>query len=198
MSNIVEEKAIVLIEFQNEWLDERGKLNFLIRDQLKERDVIRKTMHLIENARERGVTVIHVPLIYTQDYREVDKQATGLLSVIRENRRFQKGSLGAKFYPSFVPKEGDIVAVGRKGVSAFAGSDLEFILRSKNIKEIFFAGFVTEVCVLTTLLDAYNRGYKCTLLSDCTVGHTPEDQEYVENLVKTHYGNVLGNEQLTL
>jgi nicotinamidase-related amidase len=44
--------------------------------------------------------------------------------------------------------------------SAFAGTDLELKLRERGIEELHLAGVCTDICVLHTAVDAYNKGFK--------------------------------------
>ncbi len=43
--------------------------------------------------------------------------------------------------------------------SAFAGTNLELLLRERNIEEIHIVGVCTDICVLHTAVDAYNKGF---------------------------------------
>jgi nicotinamidase-related amidase len=190
------ETAILLIEFQNEWLSPEGSLHFVIQEQLEKKRLVVKTEYLLQEARRKGVTIVHVPLSFTQDYREVSRDATALASIIKENKRFQQNNYGAEIYSMFTPTSSDLVAEGRKGISGFAGSNLDHLLRARGIRHVAVAGFVTEVCVESTIRDAYDRGYHCTLLSDCTAAHSNEDQTYVEKTIMPYFGNVLTSKEL--
>lgn len=44
--------------------------------------------------------------------------------------------------------------------SAFAGTDLELKLRERQIGELHLAGVCTDICVLHTAVDAYNKGFR--------------------------------------
>lgn len=44
--------------------------------------------------------------------------------------------------------------------SAFAGTDLEIQLRSRNIAEVHLVGVCTDICILHTAIDAYNKGFQ--------------------------------------
>lgn len=185
------ETAILLIEFQNEWLSSDGSLHFIIKDQLEQKNLVTNTHYLLQEARKKGVTIIHVPLSFTLNYQEVQPDVKALVSVIKENKRFQQETHGSKIHPSFAPTTSDLVAEGRKGISGFSGSNLDYLLRARGIRHVAVAGFLTEVCVESTIRDAYDRGYHCTLLSDCTVAHTIEDQMYTEERIMPYFGNVL-------
>ena len=44
--------------------------------------------------------------------------------------------------------------------SAFAGTDLEIKLRERGINELHLVGVCTDICILHTAVDAYNKGFK--------------------------------------
>lgn len=52
-----------------------------------------------------------------------------------------------------------IIWLDKTRYSAFAGTNLELLLRERNIEEIHIAGVCTDICVLHTAVDAYNKGY---------------------------------------
>ncbi|HLR41981.1 MAG TPA: isochorismatase family cysteine hydrolase [Pseudogracilibacillus sp.] len=43
--------------------------------------------------------------------------------------------------------------------SAFAGTNLELKLRERNIQEVHLVGVCTDICILHTAVDAYNKGF---------------------------------------
>ncbi|MGM8212503.1 cysteine hydrolase family protein [Virgibacillus sp. W0430] len=47
--------------------------------------------------------------------------------------------------------------------SAFAGTDLELKLRERNIQEIHLVGVCTDICILHTAVDAYNKGFSIVI-----------------------------------
>lgn len=50
--------------------------------------------------------------------------------------------------------------------SAFAGTDLEIRLRERKIEEVHIVGVCTDICVLHTAVDAYNKGFKIVIHKD--------------------------------
>lgn len=60
--------------------------------------------------------------------------------------------------------------------SAFAGTDLEIKLRERGISELHLVGVCTDICVLHTAVDAYNKGFKIFVHEKCVasfneIGH---------------------------
>jgi nicotinamidase-related amidase len=64
------------------------------------------------------------------------------------------------------PKAGDVV-VAKRRVSAFTGSDLEVVLRAKEVQHLVLTGIATSGVVLSTLREAADKDYQLTVLADC-------------------------------
>ncbi|MBE1555624.1 nicotinamidase-related amidase [Filibacter limicola] len=61
-------------------------------------------------------------------------------------------------------KENDSVLWSDKTrFSAFAGTDLELKLRERRINEVHLVGVCTDICILHTAVDAYNKGFKIVI-----------------------------------
>ena len=66
----------------------------------------------------------------------------------------------------------------RRG-SAFAGTDLEAILRARGINEIALAGVATSGVVLHTLIDATDRDFAVTVLRDGCADPEPDIHDFM-------------------
>lgn len=69
------------------------------------------------------------------------------------------------------PEAGDFV-VEKFRYSAFADTELDAMLRASAIDTVVVCGATTDVCVDTTVRDAFMRDYSVVLLSDCSGGST--------------------------
>lgn len=58
--------------------------------------------------------------------------------------------------------------------SAFAGTDLELRLRARGISELHLVGVCTDICVLHTAVDAYNKGFDIIVHEDAVASFDPE------------------------
>jgi biuret amidohydrolase len=63
--------ALVLIEFQNEWLDPAGKLRFLLKDLPQFDTSVRHAETALAAARKAGMKVVHMGLHLYPDHREM-------------------------------------------------------------------------------------------------------------------------------
>ncbi|MCY9517627.1 cysteine hydrolase family protein [Paenibacillus apiarius] len=58
--------------------------------------------------------------------------------------------------------------------SAFAGTDLELQLRARGISELHLVGVCTDICVLHTAVDAYNKGFELVVHEDAVASFDAE------------------------
>jgi ureidoacrylate peracid hydrolase len=182
------ETAILLIEFQKEFCYEKGVLYGLVKEQLKAQNAIPNAIDLVEKARKKGCLICHIPICFSQDYKEL-KEPTGILKAVVDSKAFSKE--GAELIDELKPAPEDVVIEGKKTVGSFASTNLDFILRSRGIKNVAIAGFLTNFCVESTVREAYDKGYKIAVLKDCTVATSSEEQRFAEEKVFPAFGEVL-------
>lgn len=72
--------------------------------------------------------------------------------------------------------------------SAFAGTDLEIKLRERGIEEVHIVGVCTDICVLHTAVDAYNKGFQIVVHKEAVASFNPDGHEWA----LTHFTNTLG------
>jgi len=65
------------------------------------------------------------------------------------------------------PAEGDLICKGKAGLCGFSSTNLDFLLRQNEIKNVVLAGFLTNCCVESSMRSAYELGYKVFTLKDC-------------------------------
>ena len=95
---------------------------------------------------------------------------------------------GADFVEPFVPRPGEFEVAGCIGVSAFAGSNLDQLLRNQRIGTVYLAGFTLAACVESTLRQAHDLGYAAIVVGDATAAFSPEQKGYVLDHVVPQFG----------
>jgi nicotinamidase-related amidase len=182
--------AVVLIECQNEFCSKEGALYNAVKDVLEENRVLDNINNLLNSAREHCY-VVHVPISFQQGYPEIGKNPYGILKGVIDAGAFQKNEKGSEFYDAFKPAQKDIIAEGKKTLCAFGSSNLDTVLRANNIKNLAFAGFLTNVCVEATARTAYDRGYNVFVISDCTAATSKEEQTFATEKIFPLFARVL-------
>jgi nicotinamidase-related amidase len=127
--------------------------------------IIGSVAKAIANARVNNIPVIYVVVGFRPGAPEVSLN----------NKSFGEGKekYGAmdmdafmKVHPDLAPAANEITVTKRR-VSAFTGSDLEVVLRAKNVNHLILTGIATRGVVLSTVREAADKDYAMTVLSDC-------------------------------
>jgi nicotinamidase-related amidase len=169
--------ALVLIEYQNEFTSEGGVLHGAVSSVMEKTGMLPKTKALVDAARAAGVTIMHAPITFAPGYGELSRHPYGILKGVVDGNAFVKGTWGAAIVDDLAPEAGDIVIEGKRGLDAFASTNLDFILRSKGIKTLVLGGFLTNCCVESTMRTAYENGYQVVTLSDCLAATSVEEHD---------------------
>jgi len=74
--------------------------------------------------------------------------------------------------------------------SAFCGTDLELQLRMRDIKEVHLVGVCTDICILHTAVDAYNKGFKIVVHADGVASFNDDGHKWA----LAHFEYTLGAE----
>jgi nicotinamidase-related amidase len=123
-------------------------------------------------ARGAGISVIYVVVGFRPGYPEVSERNKSFAAVAGTGR-FADGDLDARIHPAVSPVAGEVIVTKRR-VSAFAGSDLDVVLRAGGVDHLVLAGIATSGVVLSTVRQAADLDYRLTVLSDGCLDGDPE------------------------
>ncbi|MEH7482980.1 isochorismatase family cysteine hydrolase [Neobacillus drentensis] len=118
----------------------------------------------VEAARQNDIPVIFVRVGFSEGYPEVSLQ-NKVFSAISQYGGMTVSDSTTQIHESVQPKPNEPV-VTKYRVSAFAGSNLEVILRSQQIDTLVLCGIATSGVVLSTLREAADKDFSITVLSD--------------------------------
>lgn len=168
--------AVVMIEFQNDFATEGGSLHEAVREVMESSNMLGNAQETVAKARELGATIIHAPITFAEGYPELGESPYGILKGVVDTSSFRKGTWGADFAEGMQPQEGDLVVEGKRGLCAFASTNLDFILRGRGIENVALGGFLTNCCVESSMRTAYERGFNVFTLVDCVAATSEEEQ----------------------
>jgi len=126
--------------------------------------VIANTANVIAAARGKGIAVIYVVVGFRHGYPEVNPNNAGFAAVAKSGR--MQGTSAADVLPEVAPAGNEPVVIKRR-VGAFHGTDLEIILKAKQIDTLVMAGVSTSGVILSTVRHAADADYKIVILRDC-------------------------------
>ena len=146
-------RSLILVDFENEWIDEKS--DYYIGDIS---EVLGRTNKLIDFCREQGYKIIFI--------RHVEKDSDG---------EFAENSQNTEIISGLHKKDDDIVITKYK-ISPFYGTELEREL--EGVDELVVAGILSNLCVRSTVQDAYDRDFNITVIKDCCVSFDQKTQNF--------------------
>ncbi len=134
--------------------------------------LLKRAARVLQESREAKIPVIYVIVGFRAGYPEISPR-NSRFGAIRQTGRFAANAPGSEVHAAVAPQDGDITVVKHR-VSAFAGTDLDMILRAKEIDTLVLLGIATSGVVLSTLRHAADADYRCIVLKDCSADRDPE------------------------
>ncbi|MER6581075.1 isochorismatase family cysteine hydrolase [Nonomuraea sp. NPDC001023] len=125
--------------------------------------VVPPLTELLPRARAAGVLVVFVHFAFRANGADVPPGSALMKSFFEAGDAFHEGSAGTEL--ALPVAEEDVVVLKRRA-SAFAGTDLDLVLRARGVTTVLVAGVATSAMVAATCYDAADRGYQVTVLSD--------------------------------
>jgi len=100
------------------------------------------------------------------------------------------GDPSVEVVPELAPAPGEL-AVRKHWYDAFAGTPLDGALRAQGVGALVVTGTMTDICVLATVVGAFNREYRVTVVEDGVATLWPEIQRATLDIVRRAYGRVV-------
>jgi ureidoacrylate peracid hydrolase len=175
--------AIVVVDMQNAFASKDGMLDIAGIDITDASRVIRVIRSVVEAARHSAVAVVYLRMAYKPDLSDsggpnspnFHKELAMSLMCSRpelKGKVLTEGTWDAEIVEALAPQPADLV-ITKTRYSGFAGTPLDSQLRMRGIQYLFFAGIATNVCVESTLRDAYFHDYWPVLLRDAAMPAGP-------------------------
>ena len=196
--------AIIVVDMQNTFVSKGGMFDLRGFDVTTIQRVIEPITKICNKAREKKVKRIYIVHVLSPDLHEVGPDSSFWYKAVkfyREDPLWQekfliRGTWGAGIVEALKPQEDDLI-VEKPRFSAFFGTNLDTILKTYDLKYLFFTGCATNMCVEASIRDAANLGYFPILISDASANSgQPFMQESTIFNVKTCLGWVTDTENL--
>lgn len=190
------ETAIVLIDLQNDFCHPEGTASKRGKDVHKFQVEFKNMAELLGVAREKNIPVIHVISEHSEWTKSPSKQEMlGRTNQRKPHSYCEPDSWGADIYYLFTPKSEEKIVIKHR-YNGFFQTDLELILRANRIKHIIIMGLYTNVCVDTTVRDAYMRDFDVTVPFDCVVSDNEKLNDFALELLKGTFADVIHSSEI--
>jgi ureidoacrylate peracid hydrolase len=170
--------AVVVIDMQNAYASPGGYLDLAGFDISGAGRVIEQSRKVLATARRAGMPVVFFQNGWDADYVEAGGPGSpnwyksNALKTMRarpelKGKLLARGGWDYALVDALKPEPGDIV-LHKTRYSGFFNSQLDSVLRARGVRHIVFVGIATNVCVESTLRDAFFLEYFGVMLEDAT------------------------------
>lgn len=144
------------------------------------RQVVPPLIELLPRARAAGVLVVFVRIAFRANRADLPPDSPLFASFFDAGDLFHEGTAGTEVD---LPVRDEDVVVLKRRASAFAGTDLDLVLRARGVGGIAVAGVATSAMVAATCYDAADRGYRITVLRDgCADGDESVHEVFMDKV----------------
>jgi len=126
--------------------------------------LLERAAAVLSGARLAGVPVIYVVVRFRPGYPEISDR-NKLFRSLKEAGRLGEGTPGAEIHARVAPQPHEVIVTKRR-VGAFSTTEMESVLRAKNITSLVLLGIATSGVVLSTLRWAADADYEITVIED--------------------------------
>jgi ureidoacrylate peracid hydrolase len=191
--------ALIVVDMQNGFASPGGMLDLAGIDVGQAREVIANARMVCEAVRRAELPVFYLTIGYPPDLSTAggpdspNPQKELALCLMRERPELRGklltfGTWDFQIVDELAPLQGDTVIV-KSRYSGFHGTDLDSVLRSRGIRNLLMLGIASNVCVESTIRDAYFLEYWPVMVADATMpAGSAEIQRATVYNVKTFFG----------
>src|SRR5947208_14220063 len=194
-----ERTALLLVDIQNAFASKGGLLDLAGIDVSQAGAAVANARLLADAARSAAIPVIYLVIGYPPDQSTAGGEDSPnprkelALCLMRERPELKgklltHGTWDFQIVDELTPQPGDQV-ISKARYSGFAGTPLDAVLRSRGVQDLLMTGIASNVCVESTLRDAYFHEYWPVMIEDATMAAgPPEIQRATVYNVATFFG----------
>lgn len=185
----------MIIDVQNDFCASDGAVATSGADVTNVQEAVGRISSLLKVARESDVQCVFVRVVHNEwldagpwgdRHRGTPERSGG--------RKAVEGTWGADFF-QIGPLDGEPV-ITKTRYSAFSATPLRQVLHGLGVDEVYLAGTQTDVCILTTAVDAVQEGFRVTVISDCVASPRAALHEAALEIVRLRAGRVLTSQDV--
>jgi ureidoacrylate peracid hydrolase len=191
--------AVIVVDLQNGYVSPGGYRDLNGRDISGAPRAVENTLRVLEVARPAGLTVVLLQNGWDPALREGGGEGSpswhksNPLKLMRERPQLAgkiltRGGWDYALVDALKPAPTDLI-VSKARYSGFSGTNLDTLLRERDIRTLVFTGIATNVCVESTLREAYFREYFCILVEDAVQQAGPQ---FIQDASVYNVENFLG------
>jgi nicotinamidase-related amidase len=166
--------ALLLIDIQNDFCHTNGVAGLNGKSMAMMDGMLSHASRLLQAARKAGVLVVHVQhTVLPFGGSDAPAWRYFLSPLSPDGAIVVHGTWGHGFMDAVKPLPGENILTKHRS-SAFFNTQLDTLLRARQVRTIAICGVLAEGCVESTLRDSFHRDYYPVLVPDATASYSEE------------------------
>lgn len=157
---IDDNSALIVIDAQNDFVEN------MVEPKSAAEEAVNKIVEVVDIFREKNLPIIYFRELHRKELVDFGRELDG-----DEPVHCIEGTRGAQIVDKIQPKDGEYL-IDKRRYSIFFGTDLEILLKGLNVKTLYIVGFITDVCVHYSAVDAHQHDYYVKVFKDAVAGST--------------------------
>jgi ureidoacrylate peracid hydrolase len=191
--------AVVVVDMQNAFASKHGMLDIAGADLSGAARVVSVISQVLSAGRRAGIPVVYLQMGYQADlsdsggpqspnwHKELGIRLMNCRPELK-GKLVTRGTWDFAIVDELAPQPGDVVIVKTR-YSGFARTALDAELQARGVRYLFFTGIATNVCVESTLRDAFFLDYWPILITDAAMAAGPASmQEATLFNIESYFG----------
>ncbi|ADU30186.1 cysteine hydrolase family protein [Evansella cellulosilytica] len=178
-------ECLIVIDYTNDFIDDDGRLTCGERGQKIESRITELTKHHIE---KNDLVIFAVDVHEEEDPYHPETQLFPPHNIRGTKGRQLYGQLGSYFHEHLQRGDINYEWIDKTRYSAFTGTNLEIKLRERGINTLHLVGVCTDICILHTAVDAFNKGFSIVVHKDAVESFNGIGHQWALD----HFKNTLG------
>jgi ureidoacrylate peracid hydrolase len=202
----LEKSAVVVVDMQNAFASKNGMLDIAGADLSGASRVVDVIGQILPAARRAAMPVVYLQMGYKADlsdsggpqspnwHKELGIRLMNCRPELK-GKLVTEGTWDFAIVDELTPQPGDLVIVKTR-YSGFARTALDAELQARGVRYLFFAGIATNVCVESTLRDAFFLDYWPILITDASMAAGPPSIEEATLFnIESYFGWTIASEE---
>ncbi len=169
--------AVIVVDMINEFCKPGGKMVLPGYEAL-----VPQQLAVVAAARKAGAPVIWIHDSHRKNMRR-DRE------FLKRTPHCEEGTWAVEIIDDLGARD-DEIHINKHRYSSFFQTDLDVTLKDMQVDQVVVFGVVTNICVRSTVHDAFFNGYEVVVPHDCCAATGPREQESTLYDISTHFGIV--------
>ena len=180
--------AMIVVDMQNGFLDDGGSMAKTGMDIRELKKTVAPVCRLVDACHNAGIPIIFTRMVQRADFKDAGIRIERR-PALKEVNSLVAGTWDMELDPRMDAKPEDYI-LDKNRYSSFYNTNLELILRGLAVDTLIICGVTTEICVESTIRDAFFRDFKIVVPEDAVAALDVIRHEGTLLTIKFGFGTV--------